>query len=59
MKELVAIVIVSCTGIGAVVGGTLNAVDDYRYHSALESSTFTYLVDEAGNPVSKQIKKHD
>lgn len=56
MKEVVTFIAVGCTGLGCCIGGTLNAVDSFRYSSALASPSFAYLVDEAGNPVSKKLK---
>ena len=56
MKEVVTLTIVSCTSLGCCIGGTLNAIDSFRYHSALTSPSFAYLVDEVGNPVSKKVK---
>ncbi len=56
MKELIAVTIISCTGFGAVLGGTINAIDSMNYRNALEDPGFYHLVDEAGDPVSQEIK---
>lgn len=54
MKELIAICLTACMGMGATLGGALNAYDDYVYDQALENPNFLYLVDEVGNPVSQE-----
>lgn len=56
MKELISFIIISSTGCGALLGGTVNAIDSVRYRNAISNPGFYYLVDDAGNSVSQKIK---
>ena len=55
MKELIAITVISCTSFGAVLGGTINAIDSMNYRNAIEDPSFYHLVDESGDPVGKEV----
>ena len=56
MKELISFVIISGTGCGALLGGTINAIDSMKYRNAMSDPSFYHLVDDAGDPVSQEIK---
>ena len=45
-----------CLAIGCAIGGVANAVDDWKYQSALKDPNFYNLIDESGNSVSEQFE---
>lgn len=42
--------------VGLAVGGVTSSVDRFKYEYAIEDPGFMHLVDEAGDPVSQEIK---
>jgi hypothetical protein len=42
--------------VGLAVGGVTSSVDRFKYEYAIEDPSFMHLVDEAGNPVSQEVK---
>ena len=54
--EALSPVIGICLAIGRAAGGLSTAYENYRYDRALEDPKVLHLVDEMGNPVSKEAK---
>lgn len=52
-KGIFAIIVATCVGGGACLGGYNTLSQDFAYDRALSDPDFYYLVDETGNPVSE------
>lgn len=42
--------------VGLAVGGVTSSLEKFKYEHAIEDPGFMHLVDEAGNPVSQEVK---
>ena len=54
-NPITAALLTVCCGLGLCLGGAINAYDKATLEGALNDPSFYHLVDQAGNPVSKEL----
>ena len=54
-NPITAVLLTVCCGLGLCLGGAINAYDKAALEEALNDPNFYHLVDQAGNPVSKEL----